>query len=88
MLQHPAGSHTPRHAQAGREGGKTPRALGQKLRFLTGWFNTTTFGRKPNEDTLAADSPSPGTAGVWAFASISASYTILRLNALSGKING
>lgn len=63
-------------------------ALGQEFGFLAGWFNTTAFGRKRSAGTLMTDSLFPCIAGVWAFALIGASYAILRLNALPGKING
>lgn len=49
---HPDGSRAPGHAQARREGGQTPSALGQGFGFLAGWFNTTAFGRKLSAGTL------------------------------------
>lgn len=61
-------------------------ALGQEFGFLAGWFNTTAFGRKRSAGALMTDTPFPCIA--WAFALIGASYAILRLNALPGKING
>lgn len=68
--------------------GKRPARLGRSLGFLAGWFITTAFGRKRSAGTLTTASRFPCIAGVWAFALIGTSYTILRLNALSGKING
>lgn len=73
MPWHPDGSRAPGHAQARREGGKTPGTLGQESGFLAGWLNTTASGRKHSAGTLTTDSLFPCFAGVWVFALIGAS---------------
>lgn len=78
-LQHPNGN-----SSSGR--GKTPGTLGHEFGFVAGWCHNTALWRPCGAGT--ADGPSPFSAGMWAFAFISASYTISKLNTPPEKING